>query len=290
MNDAERETIGLCIAVEAVNDIANKALLEVRPVSSLPSQAEVYFHTRVHEELFLVRLLDFSKETGEKSITGVSGSCLDVLDAACGTRSFDVNGCVRALADAVRDLRNWLNQPTKLKIWIPTLDIEARVTLPRGELVYIMGNHVKHSLARLSGVCRSVGELLRSHGYSVHDQQVPLALDDIREHLLENYFVYYGSWLAELINNLRWGAQDYLAPIFSQSFRRVAGDSYMYEYKYPNAIGDQLAREWFWRLMNHVRTGPYIDRFTGVHYLKNGASIEIPAAQTHFGTEGTKAR
>jgi hypothetical protein len=276
MNNTERETIGLCIAVEAVNDIANKALLQVRPVSSLPGQAEVCFHTRIHQELFLARLLDFSMESGKQSITGVSGSCLDVLDAACGTRGFDVNGCVSGLADAVKALRNWLDQPSKLEIWIPTLDIEARVTLPRSELVFIMGNHVKHNLARLSGVSGRVGKLLRAYGYSVDDQQVPLALDDIREHLQEDYFVYYGSWLAELINNLRWGMQEYLAPVFSQSYSTVVGDPYKYEYKYPSTIADQLAREWFWRLMDHVRAGPYIDRFAGAHYLKKGASIERP--------------
>jgi len=276
MNDAERETIGLCIAVEAVNDIANKALLEVRPVSSLPGEAEVYFHTRVHQELFLARLLDFSKESGNQSITGVNGSCLDVVDAACATRSFDDNDRVSVLADAVAAFRDWLNQSTTLEIWIPTLEIEAKVTLPRSELVFIMGNHVKHNLARLSGVSRRVGALLRDHGYSVRDEQVPLALDDIREHLLENYFVYYGSWLAELINNLRWGIQDYLAPVFSQSYSKVAGDPYRYEYKYPSAIGDTLAREWFWRLMNHVRAKPYLERFAGAHYLKKGASIEGP--------------
>jgi hypothetical protein len=276
MNSAERETMGLCIALEAVNDIANRALLEVRPISSLPGEAEVYFITRVHQELFLARLLDFSKEPGTKSITGVAGSCLDVLQAACETRSFDVDGCVTALADSVTAFRDWLDKPTKLKMWIATLGVEAEVELPRSQLVFIMGNHVKHNLARLSGVSSSVGKLLRGHGYAVEDQQVPLALDDIREHLQENYFVYYGSWLAELINNLRWGIQEYLLPVFQQSYARVPGHDYKYEYRYPSSIADKIAREWFWRLMNHVRVRPYIDKFAGAHYLKKAASIEKP--------------
>lgn len=122
MNDAEREAIGLCIAVEAVNDIANKALLEVRHVSSLPGEAEVYFHTSVHQELFLARLLDFSKESGNQSITGVNGSCLDLVDTACATRSFDDHGRVSVLADAVAAFRDWLNHSATLEMWIPTLD------------------------------------------------------------------------------------------------------------------------------------------------------------------------
>jgi hypothetical protein len=137
-----------------------------------------------------------------------------------------------------------------------------------------MGNHVKHNLARLSSVSRKVGELFRNHGYSVLDEQVPLVLDDIREHLQEDYFVYYGSWLAELLNNLRWGIQEYLVPVFSQSYSKVAGDPYKYEYKYPSVICDALARKWFWRLMNHVRAEPYLERFAAAHYFKKGASIE----------------
>lgn len=274
MNDAEQETIGLCIAVEAVNDIANMALLEVRPVLSLPGEVEVYFHTRVHQELFLARLLDFSKEPGNQTITGVNGSCLDVIAAACNKRSFDDNGSVSVLTDAVAAFRDWLNHSATLEMWIPTLDMAAKVTLPRSDLVFIMGNHVKHNLARLSGVSRRVGALFREHGYSVQDEQVPLALDDIREHLQESYFVYYGSWLAELINNLRWGVQDYLTPVFLWSHSKVAGDPYNYKYKYPSAIGEPLAREWFWRLMNHVRAKPYLERFACAHYLKKGASIE----------------
>ena len=75
-NHAEREAIGLCIAMEAVDDIANHALLELRDVASFPGECEVYFHSRIHKQLFLICLLDFAWEKGDVSLTGVSGSCL----------------------------------------------------------------------------------------------------------------------------------------------------------------------------------------------------------------------
>ncbi len=62
----ERETIGLCICLEAVGDIANHALLTLRDVSAYPGEAEVIFQTSVHRDLFLIRLLDFVKENGSK--------------------------------------------------------------------------------------------------------------------------------------------------------------------------------------------------------------------------------
>lgn len=62
---SERETIGLCIALEAVSDIANRALLELADVSSFPGEVEVRFPSRVHQQLFLARLLDFAKESGD---------------------------------------------------------------------------------------------------------------------------------------------------------------------------------------------------------------------------------
>ncbi len=72
----EKEAIGLCISLEAVRDMANHALLELRDVSMCPGEVEVYFHTHIHQDLFIIRLLDFVKESGDSKLTGVSGSCL----------------------------------------------------------------------------------------------------------------------------------------------------------------------------------------------------------------------
>ena len=99
-NETEREAIGLCIAMEAVDDIANHALLELRDVASFPGECEVYFQSHIHEQLFLICLLDFAQEKGDETLTGVSGSCLQVLEAVCKTRAFDSEGSVEALAAA----------------------------------------------------------------------------------------------------------------------------------------------------------------------------------------------
>lgn len=271
---AERETIGLCICLEAVGDIVNHALLTLREVSSYPGEAEVIFQTRAHRDLFLIRLLDFVKESGSKQLTGVTGSCLAVLKEACATKTFDVNGSVTCLRNSIEALESWLSYKKAITIWLPTLDINATINVSRLEFLNITGNHSKHNLSRLTGVSRDVAKILSNHGYFVPVEQIPLALDDFREHLAENYFVYYSTWLSELLNNVRWGVQAYLEPTYAYSYRAGLEGSLAYSYEYPIDIQADVPRQWFWRLMNNIKTRPYLKQFVCAHYLKQESSLE----------------
>jgi hypothetical protein len=273
-NAAELEAIGLCICLEAVNDIANRALLELRDVSAHPGECEVLFQSHVHRDLFLIRLLDFVKESGDKQLTGVAGSCLAVLKEACATRCFDENGSVTSLQNAVEDLEVWLCHKKPITLWLPTLDINATIDVSRLDFLKIIGNHSKHNLSRLTGVSKDIAKILNDHGYPVPVEQIPLALDDFSEHLAENYFVYYSTWLSELLNNVRWGLQAYLSPTFARSYKSDPSGSPIYSYEYPNGIVENVPRQWFWRLMNNVRTPPYLKKFTGAHNLKQESSLE----------------
>jgi len=276
----ELEVIGLCIAVEALDDIANLALLELSGPIGAAGQFEVRYKSREHQQLFLIRLLDFTREHSDGSLTGVTGSCLAVLEAACKSRSFSSDTHF-ALADATSALRQWLSTETAIRLWLPTLNLEATVNVERRELLFILANHVKHNLSRLTGVSESIAQLLERNGHPVAIHQVPLALDDFRERLQEDYFVYYGTWLAELVNNLRWGIQDYLGDTFRWAY--VPGEELAYSYRFPQSISNEIARQWFWRLMNRVRARPYIERFAGVDYLKKWSSGEeaAPSARSH---------
>lgn len=267
-NAAEIEAIGLCIALEAVGDIANRTLLELTDVPSFPGESEVRFPSLVHQQLFLARLLDFAKESGDASLTGVKGSCLSVLQAACESKCFDQSNSVASLKESTAALVNWLEAKTPLKLWLPSLNLEAILNVSRIEFLYISGNQAKHNLSRLTGLSKRIRCLLKDHGHNVALDQVPLALDDFREHLQEDYFSYYGTWLTELLNNVRWGLQEYLMPTFEASLKRMPENHIVYTYEYPTAIANSVPRAWFWRLMNNVRSGPYLKRFEGAHYLK----------------------
>lgn len=256
---AELETIGLCICLEAIGDIANHGLLTLRDVSAYPGEAEAIFHTGIHRDLFLIRLLDFTNEkSGENKLTGVAGSCLDVLKRASTTKHFDVNGSVTDLRNSVEALDSWLKHKKPITIWLPTLDVSATINISRLDYLYITGNHCKHNISRLTGVSRKVAKIMEDHGCSVPEEKIHLALDDFREHLADNYFVYYSTWLSELLNNVRWGLQAYLEPTFVHSYRAGPEDSLAYSYEYPADIQEGIPRQWFWRLMNNVRARPHL--------------------------------
>lgn len=252
--------------------MVNHSLLELRDVP--PGEVEVCFHTPIHQELFIIRLLDFVKEKGDPELTGVSGSCLKVLQTACDTGSFDQEGSVGALRKTVKELDDWLNYKTQIKLWLPTLNIKADIKVSRLKFIEISGNHCKHNLSRLTRVSSDIHSILSSNGCSVPLKQIPLALDDFREHLQGNYFIYYGTWLGELLNNIRWGLQNYLQPTFTSSYKKDDLNDMRYRYEYPEEITQEIPRQWFWRLMNNIRTGPCLKKFSGTHYLKKQSSME----------------
>ena len=263
----EIEAIGLCIALEAIGDIANHSLLKISELAGDLGEAEIRFHTHAHQELFLIRLLDFAKERGEASLTGVSGSCLDVLKSACQTKAFESNGSASSLTVAVDRLSSWLNERTPLELWLPSLDLSVQLVVPRIEFLHLSGNQAKHNLSRLTVVSKRVALLLKEHGHDVPIESLPLALDDFREHLEHGYFIYYGTWITELLNNIRWGIQEYLTPTYALCLK--VDDDLRYHYEFPDSIKSKIPREWFWRLMNHVRRRPYFDRFSTPGYLKS---------------------
>jgi len=269
INIIEREAIGLCIVCEAIEDIVNHMLLDIRYGDDLSGEATAYFPTPVHQQLFLIRLLDFAKEGGDTALTGVKGACLDVLIATCENKSFDVQESIGLLKKATESLKEWLYTPTTLKLWLPTIDVEIDLKVPRLQLLFISANQAKHNLSRLTGLARSIHEMLKSHGHDVPLEQIPLALEDFREHLNEDFFIYYGTWLAELINEVRWGIQQYLLPTFQTSYRLAPEiNEIAYRYEYPASIKGVIPRSWFWRLMNHIRSGPCVKRFRTAKYFK----------------------
>ena len=269
----EKEVVGLCISLEAINSIVNHILVDVRSLTNSPDQSVVYFKSYAEKELFLIRFLDFVKEGGDTRLTGVSGSYLAVLSSACSTANFNQNESVLELKLAVEQLNNWLNHTSPIRLWLPSLDINAELDVSRLDFLTISGNQCKHNLSRLTGISKGISRILKGNNYSVLIEDIPLALEDFHEHLQENYFVYYGTWITELLNNIRWGIQEYLLPTFRDSY--IEGDDGLsYRYRYPEQVTNDIPKRWFWRLMNNVRTGPYVDRFTAAEGFKEKSSLE----------------
>lgn len=274
LNSIERETIGLCISLEAIDSMVNYGLLELCHSDQNPEKATVYFKTPSDRSLFIIRFLDFAKETGDSRLTGVSGSCLKVLSSSCKNKNFNIKESIGNLKNAVDEFSIWLDYKSTLKkMWLPTLDIEATIEISRMECLHISGNQSKHNISRLTGVSKAIHNILESHGYRVPLELIPLALEDFEEHLNEDYFIYYGTWIVELLNNIRWGLYRYLLPTYGVS-HRMRKDGFRYIYKYPDGIHNDISKLWFWRLMNHIRRGPLLKEFIGSSSLKKQSSLE----------------
>lgn len=273
MREIEQETVGLSVCISALNNIVNHALVELREVKKYPGECEVYFHSNIHQQLFLLRALDFVKENGDKNLTGVKGSCVDVLKTACQSASFDKNGSINDLRRATEQLDEWLKYQSSATFWLPDLDKNVTLNVSRLELLHISGNQSKHNISRLTGVSKKFQEILRRNEYTIELSAVPFVIDYFYEHLSDNYFIYYGTWLTELLNNVRWGIREYLYPCFQETMIRKG--EFRYTYRFPEGINDETSKKWYWEMMNGVLTDPYLKRFAGAHYLKDRSSLEL---------------
>lgn len=271
----EREAIGLCICCEAITNLVNHAMLLFTPVTSEPGEMEVRFHTGVHRSLFLIRLLDFLSEKGSAALLGEKASCLDVLEQAAALRQLSPGHAGDDLAKAVSAMKDWLEASIVPTFWLPTIDLNVHLTVTHHQLLRISGNQAKHNPSRLSAVSQEVQALLAERGHQVPIDMIPFVLGDLREHLSENHFIYYATWITELLNDIRWGIQTYLAPVYARSYRSNPDIPFHYRFEAPAGItAKSNTHMWFHDLMNQVRAKPIIPRFRASRFLRTQSSLE----------------
>lgn len=274
MTPQEREVVGLAVCIEALNSLVNHAVLQFTPVSNQPGEMEVRFHNSAHRDLFLIRLQDFLSEKGCETVLGAEMTCVEVLQAACAQRQFEVGGSGTSLTTAVTELTEWLAAPLAAKLWLPTIDVEAKLRVTRAQMLRIAGNQAKHNPSRLSRVAKFASKLLREQGYDVPPHLIPFVLNDFRDHLHDNFFIYYASWTAELLNNVRWGVQRYLEPLLHQSLIPEDGDFPRWHYLYPAEVTSDVAQAWFRELMGRLTSPPPVRPFKASGFLREQSSLE----------------
>jgi hypothetical protein len=272
------EVIGLSIAFEALKSMVNYSMLDVLHLSDGSGEVEVRFKSAPQRDLFYIRLLDFAHEGGSRRLLGTATdmSCLEILETVGSTPRLSTPKSAQELGHAAAQLRTWLEHTVQPKFWLGEINVNARVSVTRLQLLKIAGNQAKHNMSRLTGVCGQVQKLLADNGHDVPFELMPFALEDLRAHLGENMFIYYGSWLAELLNDLTWALYRYVQPIYQRQI--VFGEGplpgfYRYE---PLAGVDPKspAHFWLYRLLNDARSTPYIPSFRASHYLKQQSGLE----------------
>lgn len=271
-----KEVIALSVSLDALERMVNHSLFEFLPLSDGSDQVEARFKDAPHLQLFYIRLLDFALEGGSKELFGEKISCLDLLKNIGNNPKLSTSESARDLSICVTELRDWLETVIHPNLWLAEMDINVRLSVTRLQLLKITGNQAKHNLGRLTGVAAQVRESLKAHGHEVAPEAAPFALEGFREHLEQNLFIYYGSWLAELINNLTWAIYRYILPIYNQQVIFLDGP-HSGSYRYKPLMQTDLSspdQAWLYRLLNEARHPPAIERFRAPSYLKQRAALE----------------
>lgn len=264
MSEMEKEVIYLTAVIELLRSMVNNKLMTV---VGEDNHKNVQFKTTTHQQLFFISLVDFLSQTDAKAPVP-STPYLGALRAISNTPSFDVNDSVAGLKAAVDSFTEWLQQEIAVETWLSSIDLQANIRITRYLLLKITGNLSKHNTLRSVGVAEELQRLLKKVGQPVELYQAMLIQEDIYEKFHDDVCAYHASTIAEFLNGLFWGIQNYLKPEFARSYTTEGNESPRYKFLYPEGFKHPYAKTCYWNLMNQVRSGPIFAPFTVTQHLK----------------------
>lgn len=173
-----------------------------------------------------------------------------------------------AIQKPFEDFVNWLEAEAVVEgVWLSAIGLELDVRAKRIRLLKLCGDIAKHNFTRLSQTVQGIQKLIRTNGHEVDEAQAYLALNDFYAWFHHDIFAYHASTIAEHLNNLRLGINEYLRPEFERAFHYTEPKP-LYGFHVPVSITNSLTKEMFWDLMNKVRGGPWMPKFVVSEHLK----------------------
>ncbi len=261
----EREAVVLRLTIEVINSMVNHEMLNF---GGEPEITQATFKSPTRRSLFCVLLADMLEQV-DRDLVGIRGSLLDALGTVSSDPQLPGDEAREVLAASVANLTAWLDTEITVKAWFPSLDEEVPLSLRRRDFVAICGNLSKHNPARLTRNAKRLRKLLEASGVSASLIDSLRALDDFYERFHVDILSYHSTSLAEMLTEVRWAIHEYLAPEFYRAYVPPPSvNDPRYSFTYPPELENEYAKVCYWDLMNSVRSGPYIDRFTGTRYLK----------------------
>ncbi len=264
LSQIESETVLLKAVWDLIGQATNSMVFTV---TGTDPDSEIRFDSPLHQQFFNIVLVDFLSETDRdaplKSTTFLAG-----LAEVAETPLLSAASSATELALVVNDFTSWLKQEVQVVAWLPSIDRQVTLNLPRSKFLRICGNVSKHSFLRTFRVANELRSLIEQSGVSVTLEEASLALDDFYERFHVDILNYHSSTIAEHLNNVRWGIYEYLRPEFARSFRWDTQNPLKYRYDYPHALQSPYARTVYWSLMNEVRSPPPMRRFRVTRWLK----------------------
>ncbi|MFH1069500.1 MAG: hypothetical protein V1794_07740 [Candidatus Glassbacteria bacterium] len=263
-SEIEKEVIYLRAVKEIVDSMVNYEVLNL--IGNDPD-SEIRFKSSIHQKFFNIILVDFFSSPGKKFIIKQQ-PYLEILFLICQKPNFNENGSINNLVLSVEEFKNWLEQEIKEEIWLPSIEMNGVLSLKRIEFLKICGNISKHNFTRLSIAVKQLEQIFKRNKLSIDCEDALLILDEFYEIYHTDIFNYLGSTIAEFLNNIRWGIYYYLQPEFSRSIKWESGDPPKYKYTYPKGLINKFAKSCYLKLMNEVRSEPYMRKFKVTEILK----------------------
>ena len=234
------------------------------------------FSTMSHKRLFNVLLVDLLSKPQKDDFglpdfpTNAFGSEATFLRyLRVISQNPTLNATSESLANPVQSFAAWLDADCVVdKVWLPSIDIETTIRVPRIFFIKICGDIAKHSFPRMSVNASRIKKLLSENGHKITVEQAYLAMNDFYQWFHTDIFSYHASTISEFLNNIQWGIYGYLLPEFSRSFRKMDGSPIFYEFDVPPECRGTMTHSMYWELMNWVRRRPYLPPFTVTKYLK----------------------
>lgn len=250
----EREVVLLVSVVEIIGDLVNKMLFDVHTYGS---GSQVMFKTSSDLRVFSILLVDFLSGTDSQGPVP-SVTFLGALDEITRNPQFEYAGSCTRLREGTAAFRGWLGEAPPIDVWLPTLDREIPLALQRLDWIKMVGDLSKHDPLRAIRVAK---RLSVASGGALSLEDAILSLRDFYDRYYTDVLAYHSSTLVAFLNELRWGVQDYLTPLYQRSYVAEGGHPPKYSYRYPGGLDNRFAQSRFWDLMNSIRARPYVEAF-----------------------------
>jgi hypothetical protein len=277
----EQEAIVLNAVWAMIDDMVNFAIF--MPLEGRTQNTNLTPKSSDTQRLFHVLLGEFLSPLVRK---GKRGLPFDLPQPPSGARPSDLTFLfylrqvlgepkLNAIPDAIRQpveaFADWLEEDSYVEgVWLPSINVEAHLTIKRITWLKICADIGKHNFARLEPNVSKIVSILAAHDKEIDEGMGYAVLPEFWEWFHTHLFAYHASTIAEFLNNIRWGIFHYLRPEFARAYHvtmRVTGAD-IYAYHYPAEIVSPIARTMYWELMYMARSRPYFPQFTVTDSLK----------------------
>jgi hypothetical protein len=262
LTDPEQEVVFLKAINELIHSMVN---FEILDLSGVDPDSQIRFKTITHQRFFNIALVDFLSITDKRAPVEKS-SYLGALRRIASQPTFSIDDSVATLRSATLAFVSWLEGEVDVDVWLSSIDVQTTLHMPRVKFLKMCGDISKHNFLRSVGVAEDLQNALEKDGKQVTLEFALLELDNFYQRFHYDVLNYHSSTIAEFLNNIRWGIFEYLQPEFHRSF--VWLERSRYRFTYPDNIGNEFARHYYWNLMNEVRSPPYVRRFEVTKWLK----------------------